>query len=115
MLLDMKATAAEWAERVRAWRESGLSAEDFARDKGFKAKLLHWWSTEFVRRSRPPKSKSKSKSKSEPTVVMARVVPRNDAREETLAVHVGGARIAVRPGFDVALLRRVVSALGDGR
>ena len=41
MLLDMKATAAEWAERVRAWRESGLSAEDFARDKGFKAKLLH--------------------------------------------------------------------------
>lgn len=105
MLIGMKAKAAEWTERVSAWRESGLSADEFAKDKEFRAQTLRWWATEFVRRSRPPK----------PKLAMARVVPRNDAREETLAVHVGVARIAVRAGFDAALLRRVVSALGEGR
>lgn len=111
MLIGMKATAAEWTERVSAWRASGLSADEFAKDKDFSAHLLRWWATEFVRRSRPRPPKPKPK----PTVAMARVVQRNDARAETLAVHVGVARIAIGPGFDAALLRRVVSALGEGR
>ena len=109
MLIGMQAKAAEWTERVSAWRESGLSADEFAKDKDFRAQTLRWWATEFVRRSRPPKPPPK------PKLAMVRVVPRNDGREETLAVHVGSARIAVRPGFDAALLRRVVSALGEGR
>jgi hypothetical protein len=44
---------------------------------------------------------------------MARVV-RTPARvDDSIVVAVGVARVAVRAGFDEALLRRVVKALGD--
>jgi hypothetical protein len=47
---------------------------------------------------------------------MARVVRVASATEEaTIFVAVGAARVAVRAGFDPALLRQVVSALGQGR
>ncbi|WP_437842463.1 IS66 family insertion sequence element accessory protein TnpA [Sorangium sp. So ce1153] len=34
-----------WSERVRAWRESGETAEEFARSPGFAASTLHGWSS----------------------------------------------------------------------
>ncbi|WP_437634659.1 IS66 family insertion sequence element accessory protein TnpA [Sorangium sp. So ce854] len=40
-----KATEAMWSERVRAWRESGETAEEFARSRGFAASTLHGWSS----------------------------------------------------------------------
>ncbi|KYF72184.1 hypothetical protein BE17_21180 [Sorangium cellulosum] len=35
-----KATEVMWSERVRAWRESGETAEEFARSRGFAASTL---------------------------------------------------------------------------
>jgi hypothetical protein len=106
----MKTTAAEWTERVRSWRASGLSAPDFARPEGYSAKTLSWWASELKRRERV-------KATGTPTVAMARVrvARRRSERDETLSVLVGDARIAVRRGFDAALLREVVAALGVAR
>ena len=67
----MRSTAKEWAERVRAWRESGQPATAFAGGKGFS--------------------------------------------DKTLMVTVGAVRVEVRSGFDVALLRELVDALGEAR
>ena len=100
----MHEAAAEWTERVRAWRESGLSADDFAKREGHRPKTLTWWASELARRSRP-----------KPKVAMARVRVIRGDRDEGLAVHVGPARIAVRRGFDAELLRQVVGALGGER
>jgi len=36
------ATRAEWTERVKRWKRSGLSAPEFARREGLKAKQIHW-------------------------------------------------------------------------
>jgi hypothetical protein len=36
-----KQTREKWAERVRGWRESGLTAEAFAEGKEYKAYPLH--------------------------------------------------------------------------
>ena len=103
----MKTTAAVWAERVRAWRASGLSATDFARPEGYRAKTLSWWASELKRRER-------IKSSAVPKVAMARVrvVRRSSARDEGISIVVAGAQISVRRGFDAALLREVVDALG---
>ena len=38
------ATRAEWGERVRRWKRSGLSAQEFGQAEGLKAQQLHWWS-----------------------------------------------------------------------
>jgi hypothetical protein len=37
-----KHTRAKWAERIREWRASGLSAEDFAAGKDFEPASLRW-------------------------------------------------------------------------
>jgi hypothetical protein len=109
MLARMRTKAAEWAERVRAWRESGLSADEFSKPRGYRSKTLAWWASELARRSR---------KNARPKVAMARVlrVVRPEAeRDEAIAVLVGGAQIAVRPGFNARLLRDVVVALGAPR
>jgi hypothetical protein len=99
----MRATAKEWAERVRVWRESGQTAETFAAGKGFTEKTLRWWSGELARVSRRPSP-----------IPIARVVPTR--RESTaLMVIIGAARVEVRAGFDGALLRELVDALGRTR
>ena len=108
----MNVTAAVWAERVRAWRASGLSATEFARPEGYRGKTLSWWGSELKRRERV-------KSSAAPKVAMARVVRRPSARsaagDEAICVVIGGAQITVRRGFDAALLRAIVGALGAAR
>lgn len=101
--MTVKASAAEWSERVVAWRASGRSASEYAAGKGYSSKLLRWWGSELARRERKA-----------PRVQLARVV-RVAAPSAPLTVAVGGARIEVRAGFDHALLRDVVEALGGMR
>jgi hypothetical protein len=102
MIRDMT-KAAEWAERVRAWRESGDSAPAFARGKSYSAKQLWWWSGELGRRERKG-----------PRVKLAQLV-RVRAPGAPLTVAVGAARVEVRAGFDRALLREIVEALGGAQ
>ena len=98
----MRTRAAEWSERVRAWRESGRTAPAFAEGKGYSDKLLRWWASELARRARK-----------EPRVRFARVV--RSPPSAPLVVAVGAARVEVRTGFDRSLLRDVVDALGGAR
>ena len=99
-------TEAKWAARVKAWRESGQTADGFAVGKEFAAGTLRWWASRLARRDRVP---------------MARVIRRpaseaaSPAEAGALAIEVTGARIAVGRGFDAELLRDVVSALGGRR
>ncbi|AUX31277.1 uncharacterized protein SOCE836_034060 [Sorangium cellulosum] len=92
-------TEAKWADRVRAWRESGESAEEFARSRGFAASTLHGWSSRLSRAERPR---------------FLRLVPKAPAAMSApeLVVEVGGARVRVVAGFDPTLLAEVVRALG---
>ena len=101
--MKVKATAAEWAERVRAWRETGQEAAVFAGGKGYSAKRLRWWCSELARRERR-----------KPSVRLARLV-RVAPPSVPVIIAIGGARIEVRAGFDRAVLRDVVSAIGGAR
>ena len=107
----MTATQSKWAARVRDWKASGRSASDYARGRGFAASTLAWWSSRI--RSGAFGDAVASTMWGSP-VRMARVV-RSARPTDTLRVHVGGAGIEVGPGFDQALLREVVEALGVAR
>jgi hypothetical protein len=100
----MRTKAKEWAERVRAWRESGQTAAEFAAEKGFTERTLRWWSGEFERRSR----------RSTTPIPIARVV-RTTPDSTPVVVTIGAVRLEVRAGFDRALLREIVDALGGTR
>jgi hypothetical protein len=101
----MTETEAKWAERVREWRASGKTAEEFVEGREFKASTLRVWASTLRRKegARPAASKAGAS--------FLRVVSR-PAAPPSLEVAVGHARVLVRPGFDAALLRQLVEALG---
>jgi hypothetical protein len=107
----MTGTESKWSERVRDWKESGRTAREFAEGREFKASTLVYWAS-CLRRGRVGAAAPK---KRQPRVRMARVVRSQSRVDDSIMVAVGAARVAVRAGFDEALLRRVVKALGDER
>lgn len=108
----MRTSAEEWTERVRAWRESGVTGEEFAKSIGCRVSALYSWKSELARRS----AKSVTAPRAElPKVTLARVLRCEDPTREVCEVRVGKAVIALRRGFDPILLREVLSALEAGR
>jgi transposase len=105
----MTETEAKWSERVREWRASGKTAEEFAEGRGFKGSTLRFWAS-TLRRTETGTGRGRK-----PGVRMVRVVARPAVAEGSLEVAVGAARVTVRAGFDATLLRQLVEALGGGR
>jgi transposase len=95
------ATRATWAARVRDWKRSGLTADDYAEREGLKAGTLLWWSSQLNRSPAPT---------SRPPVVEVTVAGgrAESALEVTLA---SGARVTVPVGFDEATLVRLLTVL----
>jgi lambda repressor-like predicted transcriptional regulator len=94
-----------WRARVRAWEASGLSTAQFARRHGFSASTLRNWAS---RRKRPAAPQFLRLVPKAPTV------PPAPATTRPVVIEVGTARVLVTSGFDAALLRDVVRALGEG-
>lgn len=103
----MTETEAKWSERVREWRGSGKSAEEFAEGRGFKASTLRFWASTLRRLQSDPRVTSQGGR-----VRLLRVVRKPSASDSSIEVDVGGARVVVHPGFDAVLLRQLVEALG---
>lgn len=117
----MTETEAKWKDRVQAWRGSGKTAEAFAADEDFEASTLRYWASRLKGELKvDPKVSGAAVSSAPSRVAMARVIKRGRPRSAAgstvpaggLELVVGGARIAVGRGFDPALLREVVLALG---
>jgi hypothetical protein len=107
----MTETETKWSERVRDWKASGKTAREFADGRDFKASTLRYWACVLRRGS----GLTARPGRREPDVRMARVVRVASKGDDAMIVTVGAARVAVRPGFDAALLRQVVQALGEER
>jgi len=103
----MTATEQTWADRVTRWRQSGLSADEFAtREKGFKPSTRRFWAS----RLRMPAAVSPA-----PVVTSTdalRLLPvhvRAAVRE--LEVRLGDLVIAVPDGVDPRRVAQLVHAL----
>jgi hypothetical protein len=105
-----KRTQAIWAERVREWRASGLSAEAFVEGKDYRGSSLRWADARLraggSRSSDGPADAGASRS---PRFVPLRA--RASEPQGAVVVEVGPARVHVSAGFSVALLGEVVRAL----
>ena len=117
----MIGTAEKWAERVREWRASGKTAEEYASGFDFEPSTLRYWA------SRLKSEATAAKQTPAPTLVrvvrrrrpasqrrLADTPGREPAPEPAMEVVVGAARIVVRRGFDAELLRQVAAALALG-
>jgi len=110
----MTSTQAKWAERVREWRASGKTAEEFAAAFEFEASTLRYWASRLKTEA----------EKTTPTIAhvvrrrtgsSTRAASTGAAPASEVEVVIGAARIVVRRGFDTELLRQVAAALGSGR
>lgn len=116
----MTKTDAKWLERIRQWKESGKTAEEFAEGQPFKAATLKWRDAEQRRAAKGGARYGKATVDSD-AVSFARVVPvrRREVTPDgpcaSLTLEVGGARISLSRGFDQELLTEVVRALGTRR
>jgi hypothetical protein len=91
-----------WGE-VERWRASGESAAAYANRHGYsRASLANWAAA--LKRSAAAIAK--------PRFVRLEVATSSAAE---LCIEVGEARVRVKPGFNAALLREVITALGSGR
>lgn len=112
----MTKTDAKWLERIRQWKESGKTAEEFAVGQPFKASTLKWRAAELRRAAEGGRRYGKGPAVDGP-IRLARVVPVPRLRDKAavpssgVAVEISGARIALSRGFDAALLVEVLRAL----
>jgi hypothetical protein len=117
----MTATQEKWAERIVAWRESGLTSKKFCEGREFSANGLRHWAYKLGQTKRRRRKQA---------VPIARVVraPAPAPTEPTasahapvgspIAVELGRARIVVQRGFDRATLAALIDLLaerGDAR
>lgn len=128
-----KHTRAKWAERIREWRASGLSAEEFAAGQDYEPASLRWAASQLQPERQPgastasrsgpkaPRRRRSAETSPAPPSEAPRFLPvrlrrRPEPALAEMIVEVGGARIRVSSGVDVALLGDVVRALqGVGR
>jgi hypothetical protein len=105
----MTETESIWAERVAAWRASGLAAPAFCKGKDFTPSGLRYWGSRLRKAEQePPK----------PEVRLARVVraaPAPAQEETPILIELGNARLGIRRGFDAETLRAVLDLLGGAR
>jgi hypothetical protein len=124
--------AAYWAAIIRRYRESGLTQPQFCRDNDISFHSLRWWlhqprakrAMEALRDAKAHKALPEPKSPARlqaARFLPVRIVEPQAVREpdrplpvspSSIQVLLGGGRsIAVGPGFDADVLRRVVVAL----
>ena len=106
-----RATRATWAKRVERWKDSGLSASQFAVEIGVNPRTLMFWKWQLARESggkpaRKRATRTKPQSVEFVEVRPARAVAVADPRIE-IAI---GDRLVLRVpvGFDEETLERVV-------
>ena len=119
----MERTSREtWAKRIERWKESGLTAKEFAAEVGLSASSLQWWKWRLgagatwqpAKRGRTrsstgrPAALTKPRSISPVTFVEMSAPIVSDALEVILPSTV---RVCVRPGFDDTTLGRLLDVL----
>ena len=109
----MRETAATWARRVREWKTSGDTAAKFSEAGGFSEVGLRNWSYRLKRAKDAPPSETVRMVRVERALGREKAAPRAEDQAVILSVEVGGARVAVTPGFDRATLAAIVDVLHE--
>jgi hypothetical protein len=110
-----RANRETWAKRVERWKESGLSAKEFASELGVSAKALSWWRWQLGKATPTPtrpRPEGAGGSVSPLTFVEMSAPLRNEPLE---VVFPGGMRIRVPIDFDSSALERLMQVVDKRR
>jgi transposase len=117
-----RASRAVWAKRVERWKDSGLTAKEFAAEIDVAPQTLQFWKWKLgredggparatrPRRLRPPASEP-------PASAFLRLVPAAEPTATATALELvlnNGLIVRVRPSFDEPTLTRLVALFRGG-
>lgn len=106
-----------WAKRVERWKDSGLTAKEYAAEVGISAQSLSWWkwrlsspaaATPSVTASRRRTTRRASPDAGSPMTFVELPAAAPEPFEVVLP---SSLRVRVPPGFDAPALRRLLDVL----
>jgi hypothetical protein len=112
-----------WAKRVERWKDSGLTAAEYAAEIGVKSHTLSWWKWRLAsageghpvaRPSRRRTSRHRAKTAAVSPLTFVEMTARSTA-EALEVVLPTSIRIRVPPDFDAAALGRLLGVLEQRR
>jgi transposase-like protein len=124
-----KSARETWAKRVERWKDSGLTANEFAAEMGFNANTLSHWSWKLSqeksaspatapkrRRSKKPrprrsKPRRKRTAKPEPVAFIDVSPVVSGGRNQRFEIELGSRRLFVPPQFEAEALTRLLDVL----
>ena len=98
----------DWSARVDAWRSSGLSAQEFCKQRGYSATTLYWWSSQLKRAGARAEHGQRM-----PLARVVRPTEKRSTKPAPIIVQVGHARVEVTADVDRSTLSLVLKALAS--
>ena len=99
---------AEWQKRIERWKDSGLSAEQFAAELGINAGTLRYWKYSFDKEARPAVAGTAAPAKAADLVEVRPVVVPAATFELELGLE---RKLRIPAQFDAAALERLLAVL----
>jgi hypothetical protein len=110
----MRASREEWRKRVERWRDSGLTAEQFAAELGINPRTLQYWQYKLRRTagSGEPRVRGKRTAAKDP-LPLVEVMHAPMTSGSGFELELGGSkRLRIPLDFDADALERLLIVLG---
>jgi hypothetical protein len=110
-MADRRANRDEWQQRVDRWKESGLTAKEFAAEMGLNAGTLQFWKYKLKKRD---VRSSRRRSQKAPALVssLIEVRPVSGPAEARFEIELGnGRRLHVPAVFEPAAVKALLAIL----
>jgi hypothetical protein len=109
----MRTSREEWRKRVERWKDSGLTAEQFAAELGINPRTLQFWQYKLRQASEETKPRAgvKRGARRDPLPLVEVHSTVTDASEFELEFG-NSKRLRIPSGFDASALERLLVVLG---
>lgn len=112
--MEKRTSQAEWEKRIERWKDSGLTAEQFAAEAGINAGTLRFWKYSLGKRARSARG-SKAGSLAAPAaerLVEVRPTVTTPGVAAAFELELGSERrLRIPAEFDVVALERLLALL----
>ena len=103
----------EWRRRVQRWKDSGLTAKEFAAETGINAGTLQFWQYKLKRGARPTR---RARRKPAADAILSSLVevraPMIGVVDQRFEIELGnGRRVRVAAGFEPTALKALLAVL----
>jgi hypothetical protein len=106
----MRTSRDEWRKRVERWKDSGLTAEQYASELGINVKTLQFWKYKLGK-PEPSGRRARRRPRVEATLPLIEVQPASaDSSAFELELS-GGKRLRIPVTFDAESLERLLAVL----